>query len=102
MCQKARNKIKRAEKLKPTVGSKWTHRGANHFVDPESEYWNCGSMKYARQSCAGLHLLGERNRQPGSTLTNPKFSDCCSSGNVTVDLRCTNLIYALNTLVQLV
>ena len=83
MCRNARKKIRRAEKVEPTVGSKRMHRGAQYFVERESGYRNCGSTTHACQSCAALHFLGERNMQLGSTLTNPKFSDCCSSGNVT-------------------
>ena len=64
-------------------GSRWSHRGVNYFAEPEIGYWNCGSVTYEYQLCSGLHFIGNRNRQPGSTLTNPKFSDRCSSCNVT-------------------
>ena len=81
----AKKKIRRAEKVGPTVGSKWTHPGVDYFLESESGYWNCGPMTNSCHSCAAMHFLGERNRQPVSTLTNPKFFDCCSTGNVTLD-----------------
>ena len=69
--------------MEPVGGSRWKHRSVQYFVEPESDYLNCGSMAYACQLCSALHFLGERNKQPGSPLTYLKFSECCSSGNVT-------------------
>ena len=62
------------------------HRGANYFVEPEIGYWNCRSMTHECQLFFGLHFLGEKNRQPGSTSTNPKFSERFSSGSITPHL----------------
>ena len=76
---------KGSEELKrePTGGSRWTNSGVKYFFEPKSGYWNCGSMTHACQLCSALHFLGDKSKQPGSTLTNPKFSDCCSSSNIT-------------------
>ena len=78
----ARKKVRRADKMEPVGGSRWKHRSVQYFVEPEIGYWNCGSMTYSCQFCSALHFLGERNKQPGSAFTSPKFYECCSSGNV--------------------
>ena len=79
----ARKKVRRAEKMEPVGGSMWKHRSVQYFVEPESGYWNYGSMTYDCQLCSALHFIGDRNKQTGSTLTYPKFSECCSSGSAT-------------------
>ena len=70
----ARKKVLRTEKMEPVGRSRWEDSSVQYFVEPESGYWNCGSMTYFCQLCPALHFLGERNKQPVSTLTNPKFS----------------------------
>ena len=35
------------------------------------------------QFCSALHFLGEKNIQTSSNLSNPKFSECCCSGQIT-------------------
>ena len=40
-------------------------------------------MTYICEFCSALHYLGEVRIKSGSTCANPKFSECCSSGQVT-------------------
>ncbi len=56
---------------------------SHYSVDTGTGYWDCGPMKYECNVCTAWYFLGDRNRQNGSTLHNPKFSGCCSSGQVT-------------------
>ena len=81
---------KAVEKARLTVESneriefdKRTYRRVPYFTDLDTGYWNCGSMTYVCQLCSALHYLGEKNSRPGSSLLNPKFSECCASGQVT-------------------
>ena len=59
------------------------YRKGYFTIDGDTGYWNCGSMSYSCKICSALHFLGEKNTQKGSTMTSPKFSECCTSGQVT-------------------
>ena len=90
--KKARRKIRKIQENESCTGGtsrkikldKRMHRNVKYIGEPESGYWNCGEMKYACQFCLALHFLGEKNSQKGSTLANHRFSECCSSGQVTL------------------
>ena len=64
------------------VKEKRIYRHANFSIGLETGYWDCGSMTYVCQFYSALHFLCERNRKTGSTLSTPKFSECCSDGQV--------------------
>ena len=53
------------------------------LIETDTGYWHCGAMTYICEFCSALHYLGEMRIKFGSTFANPKFSDCCSSGQVT-------------------
>ena len=61
MWRNARKKIRRAEKVEPMGGSRWTYRNVKYFAEPENGYCKCGSMNYACQLCCALHFLCEKN-----------------------------------------
>ena len=105
--KKARQKIRKIQENESCTGGtsrkikldKRMHRNVKYIVEPESGYWKCGEMKCTCQFCLELHFLGEENSQTGSTLANPRFSECCSSGQVTLHfLLMSSCVQCLETL----
>ena len=80
----SRKKLRRLHGKKMGVREKRMYRRENFSIDPETGYWECGSMTYVCEFCSALHFLSERNRRTGSTLSSLKFSECCSNGQVTL------------------
>ena len=56
------------------------------FIGSDTGYWKCGAMAFIHEFCSALHYLGEMRIKSGSTLANPKFSECCSGGKDTLHL----------------
>ena len=52
-------------------------------IESDIGYWHCVAMTHICEFCSALRYLGKVRKKSGSPLANPKFSECCSSGQVT-------------------